>query len=165
MKTSALPAIVAALVGLAAGAAQAQVIATTSTNVYLRAGPAAEYPAVGLMPQGLEVSVQGCLADYTWCDVSAVGYGRGWAHASLLNQPFGGGNAPLAEVAPRLGIGVVGFALLDYWLDHYRDKPFYAERRRWAERWRSTHPGQPAPVVPGVPRVQPRAPDQSGPGG
>ncbi len=129
-------------------AAQAQPQpATTGKSVNLRAGPARDFPVVAILPAGLVVSVQGCLPEYTWCDVIA-GYYRGWVYAGNLNYFYQGRYGPLQTYAPVIGLVVLSFILDDYWGRHYIDRPWYRERHRWDSR--------PYPASPPQPRVRPR---------
>lgn len=121
--------------------------ATTSKRVNLRAGPARDFPLVAVLPAGLVVSVQGCLPEYTWCDVIA-GYYRGWVYAGNLNYFYQGRYGPLPSYAPVIGLVVLGFILDDYWGHHYVDRPWYRERHRWE--------GRPYPAPVPAPRVRPR---------
>jgi uncharacterized protein YraI len=113
--------------------AQAQQLAYTAEQLTLRAGPSPEYPIVLTLPAGLQVNVLGCLGDYLWCDVSA-GSSRGWAYAGNLTYYHQNQHLPLNTVAGVVGIGVLGFALNDYWHDHYRDRPWYRDRSYWHRR-------------------------------
>lgn len=118
----------ALLLGLAGGAAAAPGIATAP--VEMRAGPGLEYPPVALVSPGIPLEIIGCLQGYAWCDVGA-GPSRGWLPAGYLQFLQAGRAVPLPDYAPRLGVPVIGFRLGDYWGDHYRDRPWYAERERW----------------------------------
>ena len=127
-------------------AVQAQQLAYTAEQLTLRAGPSPEYPIVMTLPAGLQVNVLGCLSDYLWCDVSA-GSARGWAYAGNLTYYHQNQHLPLNSVAAVVGIGVLGFALNDYWHDHYRDRPWYRERSYWYRRPHPStyyHPSRPA---------------------
>lgn len=116
------------------GTAQAQAQAAyTSTTVHLRAGPGADYPVVAILPAGLQISVQGCVNDYSWCDVAA-GPNRGWVYAGYINYYYQNSYVPLLNYGTLIGIGILPFILDDYWGSHYHDRPWYPERDRWAER-------------------------------
>jgi len=52
---------------VSAGTAFAQTEAYTNSPANLRAGPAPDYPLVAQIPEGVLVSVIGCLSDYSWC--------------------------------------------------------------------------------------------------
>lgn len=114
-----------------AAPAMAQQLAVAATEVNLRAGPDQGYPIVVILPPGAQVVVQGCLADYQWCDVT-YGHNRGWAHAGGLHYPYQSRYVPLPNVASTIGIGVIGFTLGSYWDDHYRGRSWYHERDRWS---------------------------------
>lgn len=137
------------------GAAQAQA-AYTAKSAHLRAGPARDYPVVAVLPAGLAIWVQGCLADYTWCDVT-VGADRGWVYAANISYTYQGNPVPVLRYGPEIGIAIVGFMLLDYWADHYRDRPIYRDRDRWAHR-------PPAPRVAPPVIGRPAAPRYDAPG-
>ena len=125
-------AMAAAAVALAAAAstAQAQQLAMTVEQANLRAGPDPSYPTVAVVPPGVYVTVQGCLADYRWCDVS-FGPERGWVFAANLQYVYENRPVPLPSVGALVGIGVLAFVLNDYWHDHYRGRPWYHDRRYW----------------------------------
>ncbi|MES2483052.1 MAG: SH3 domain-containing protein [Pseudomonadota bacterium] len=147
-------------------AAQQPPIGLTSTAVNLRAGPAPDYPIVMVLPPGYQVAVQGCLPDYTWCDVLA-GPERGWLDATYINYPYLHTHVPVLTYGPTLGIAVVPFVHNDYWLNYYRNRPWYSDQRRW-----SRQPAPPLPYPPRPPsgeiRPRPQLPSPSGfvgPGG
>ncbi len=147
--------------------AQAQ-LAYASKNVHLRAGPARDYPVIAILPAGFGLSVQGCLSDYSWCDVIA-GPNRGWAYAANISYAYQGTYVPMLDYGAQIGIAVIGFILLDYWTDHYRDRPIYRERDRWMHRPRPPQvvgPGGQRPPQQGAPGGQrPQPPQQGIPGG
>jgi uncharacterized protein YraI len=165
MKSTALPILLAGLLPVLASAQQ---IAMTAEQINLRAGPDSNYPIVSVLQPNSQVIVQGCLQDYSWCD---VGFGpvRGWVYAGVLRYPYQNGYAILPQVAPMVGIGVIGFAFGDYWHSHYRGQPWYREQNVWvhsAPPPRYVRPGpaprehgehdrgyqeRPAPVAPAAP--------------
>lgn len=128
--------------------------AYTSANVHLRAGPARDYPVVAVLPQGFELSVQGCISDYRWCDVIA-GPHRGWIHAGYLVYPYGGHRVPVMTYGPQIGFVIISFVLIDYWDDYYPRYWFYRDRDYWAHR-------HPPPSHPGVRPPSPPRPPQDG---
>ena len=80
-----------------------------------------------MLARGVQVAVQGCLPDYTWCDV-IVGQNRGWLFADAIQYPYQSSMVPLSTYGAVIGIGVLGFAMNDYWGQHYRARPWYRER-------------------------------------
>lgn len=147
------------------GPAQAQSAALarralTTTSVHLRAGPSRDYPAIAVLPRGTAVWVEGCLRDISWCDV-ITGAERGWIYAMNLSFEVQGELVPVPRLAPEMGIGIIGFLLGSYWAEHYRDRPWYAERDRWH---RPPLPPQPPPPGRHIPPVPPSPPAQAGPG-
>jgi uncharacterized protein YraI len=100
------------------------------TNVNLRAGPGTNYPVIVVVPARSWVSIQGCQADYAWCEVISEG-NRGWMRSIYLQGWYQGHYYSLRDYAPRLGYPVVAFDIEPYWQSHYRDRPFYGERARW----------------------------------
>ena len=110
----------------AANAAPAYVVETTE----MHAGPDFDYPTVRVIHDGREVFINGCLDDWSWCDVS-FHEDRGWVAGDDLAADYNGGRAGLVSVGPLLGIGVLAFSFDDYWDRYYRGRPFYAQRSRW----------------------------------
>jgi hypothetical protein len=68
------------------------------------------------------------------------------------------------DYGPVIGIGVLGFVLDDYWPRHYRERRWYPERHRWADRPPPPRFRPSAPPRPGFqrPRPQPAVPLQPG---
>jgi uncharacterized protein YraI len=151
------------IVGLAAALPAAAIADTayTTTAVNLRAGPDADYPLVRWVPEGTEVEVYGCLADYRWCDVEAYG-DRGWMSASYLVYPYQNSAVPIVTYGAVIGLPLVGFTFDSYWHDHYRRRPWYDDRQRWAHRHRPEyhppHYRQPAYRPPQRPHPEHRPP-------
>jgi uncharacterized protein YraI len=128
--------------------AQAQgQLAYTAKTVNLRAGPARDYPIVATLPPRFQVAVQGCLPDYTWCDVIA-GPSRGWMYAGNINYAYQNTYVPVLNYGAVIGIGVLAFVLDDYWGRHYHNRSWYGDRHRWANR--------PAPAAPRYHRPPPQ---------
>ncbi len=120
-------AVTALAISSAADAYQAYVTASEP----LLAGPGTDYPPVADLSSGEPVEVYGCVDGWYWCDVSFQGY-RGWFDGTQLVYPYEGQRVPLGEFGVRIGIPVVGFSFDEYWGAHYRDRPFFAERQRYA---------------------------------
>lgn len=145
-----------ALGSLLPATADAQQLAYAATTLNLRAGPDPVYPVVAVVPAGAQVAVQGCLANYSWCDVIA-GYSRGWVYAPYLNYPYQGAYVALPTVAGVVGLAILAFTLDDYWSAHYRGRPWYAQRYRYAQRVPSQPLfAAPAPRTRVVPAPAPR---------
>jgi len=121
-----------ALLLAAAGIASAQ-NAYTSRPMNVRAGPNREYPLVAQVDAGAPLDVNGCLNDWSWCDVSFDG-NRGWMYAGGISFLYQGGRVPLYSYGPRLGLPIVTFSLGAYWGQYYRGRPWYAQRNVWANR-------------------------------
>ena len=149
--------LVAALLPLASPARAEPAYA--AKTAHLRAGPGRSYPVVAVLPSGLPVEILGCVAGYTWCDVIA-GRQRGWVYARNLWHRHGDVDGPVLDHGAEIGIAIVGFLLLDYWRDHYRDRPWYGDRNRWAHPPR---PPGPPPAPPPQPPRPPRAPEPARP--
>ena len=101
------------------------------TNVNLRSGPDLGYPGIAVVPVGDEVLVQGCLDDWSWCDVSWQGL-RGWMAGGLIEYDYADGRVEIQDYGPQLGLPVVSFIFDLYWSNYYRDRPWYRERVRWS---------------------------------
>lgn len=144
-------AVAAALAGLAWPASQAfaQIVAYTSSPVDLYAGPSGDYPVVSQIGPGQTVTVNGCVSDYSWCDVSLYDL-RGWVYAGYLTYPYQGQYVPLQGYGSVIGLPVIGFSLGAYWDNYYRNRPWYGERDRWAHVPAPGYGGHP----PGPPAVR-----------
>ena len=99
------------------------------------AGPGSDYPVVATLAPGVGLRINGCLNDYSWCDVS-FGPNRGWAYAGDLGYAYQSTRVPILEYGPRLALPVITFSLGNYWDRYYRGRPWYRERNDWDRRWR-----------------------------
>lgn len=145
-----------AVVGTAAVAGNAY----TQGQVNLRAGPSVDYPIVMSIPPGSLLAVNGCLDDFTWCDVDWEG-NHGWVYGSYLYYDYQNRRVPVLDVGAALGIGVIAFNLGDYWGRYYVGRPWYARRSYWNNR---PPPPRRPPMRPRPPYV-PGRPPHGGPGG
>lgn len=115
--------------GMSTASAATGGIAVTSVN--LRAGPSTKYPVVTVLPQNAALTVYGCAAGGSWCDVSWGG-SRGWMSANYIYVSYNGQQTVLTtSVAPAIGITTVSFTAI-YWDTHYRSYP-------WHDRWNHYH--------------------------
>lgn len=112
-------------------------------NVNLRAGPDVDYPPLLVLPAGAQVSIQGCVDGWGWCDVIA-GPERGWVAGTFIEQGYDGGRVVVTDYGARIGIPIVAFTIGSYWDDHYRHRAWYGERDRWSHR----HAGYRSPPRP-----------------
>ena len=145
--------LTAALAMLAAlpATSYAQQLAYVSKEVNLRAGPSSDYPVVAILGAGVSITVEGCMSDYQWCDVS-VGPHRGWVYAGNIIYPYQGSNVPVLTYGAAIGIGVIAFSIGHYWDDYYRARPWYPQRQHWIDRPHPVfRPGfqHPPPLNPG----------------
>jgi uncharacterized protein YraI len=118
-------------VPLAASAAPAYAL----QGAEIFAGPGNDFPVVAQLGPGVRVNVNGCLTDYSWCDVS-FGPNRGWAYAGDLAYPYQNRRVPILQYGPTLALPTVTFSVGNYWDRYYRGRPFYRERGQWEQRWR-----------------------------
>lgn len=130
-------AVAAALCAVPLGAGATPAYSNHATPIF--AGPGTDYPLVGRIAGGAVVNVNGCLADYSWCDVN-LGPNRGWvagAELSSTTYRYHNQRAPLAVYGPQIGLATLSFVLGDYWDRNYRNRPFYRDRNHWEERYRA----------------------------
>lgn len=142
----------ALLAPLVATAQQAQ----TAKWVHVRAGPAREYPLVLQLPPAAPVQVQGCLSDFSWCDVITPDNSRGWIYGGNLVYPYQNNAVPIIQYGPSIGLPIVTFVLGTYWGTYYRQRSWYGDWNRW-DRWNHQHfrPGMRPPPPPHRPDFRP----------
>jgi uncharacterized protein YraI len=101
---------------------------TAAVDLNMRAGPDPQYPIVGLIPAGQEVTLYGCIDDRSWCDVG-FGANRGWSYSAYLvfdasvPEPVVVLNPP-----PEIVVPAIQYDPNAYFDAYYADQPFYAER-------------------------------------
>ena len=78
---------------------------TVSAGVNLRDAPDVRAQRVAVLPVGTEVELGTCLADRSWCRVSA-GSQSGWASARYLSAATDNGRVRLAESEEDLRVAV-----------------------------------------------------------
>ncbi|MDR3367653.1 SH3 domain-containing protein [Rhodoferax sp.] len=160
--------LVVALTGLPV-ASSAQQLGYAAKEINLRAGPSRDYPVVAVIGSGVSFVVDGCVADYRWCDVT-VGQDRGWVYAGNIIYSYQGASVPLLSYGAALGIGIIAFSVGDYWDSYYRNRPWYPQRQRWMDRpqpvFRPQPHGRPGQVMghpePNRPRTMPGMPQSPG---
>jgi uncharacterized protein YraI len=133
--------------------------AFTARPMNVRAGPNRDYPLVAQLDAGAPLDVQGCLSDWSWCDVSFDDT-RGWIYAGGVSFVYQGERVPLYSYAPSLGLPIVTFSLSTYWGDYYRGRPWFAQRNEWAHRRlppRMRPAGRPHAGPPPMPSGRPAA--------
>ena len=140
MRKTQLVACIAAALAAAPIAASAQQPAYAMEGAEIYAGPGQDYPMVARLAPGVAVRVQGCLSDYTWCDVT-FGGNRGWVYGGELGYAYQSRRVPIAEYGPRLALPVITFSLGNYWDHYYRGRNFYHERNDWERRWQDNRGG------------------------
>lgn len=105
---------------------------------WLRAGPDHDYPVLRRLAYGTQVSVYGCLRDWSWCDVSYQ-RDRGWVPGRDVASNYQGRRRSIGTIAPYLGVAIISFAFGSYWDNHYRDRSFYRERDRWERQYQQNY--------------------------
>ncbi|WP_295556947.1 SH3 domain-containing protein [uncultured Hyphomicrobium sp.] len=117
----------------------------STANVNVRTGPDTDFPSVGVIPEGDEVEITGCLRDESWCDVIWAG-NRGWVYSEYLAFEQRGEYVRLPDVGPAVfRIPFVTFTARDYWDRHYVGRPWYSDRGRWYSYKVRPRPGWRAP--------------------
>lgn len=79
--------------------AMAELTASATTDLNLRAGPGAWHEVTTVIPAEAEVTVNQCYKEANWCDVTFDGT-QGWAYGAYLETPLG--EDKYAVVAPEV---------------------------------------------------------------
>ena len=108
--------------------------ATTTSAVNVRSAPDSIFPTVTWLLGGTSVTVQGCTANWRWCDVIA-GRNRGWVYTRYLSVPSNGSAVTIIRGGPNLGLPQAEFSLGAYWDEHYRAERWFAQKAEWQRRW------------------------------
>lgn len=95
-----------------AGLAQAEMAATTASDIEVRSGPGAEFPTVGVATRGSEATLDGCIEGSRWCRVDVNGM-RGWVYAQYLNVEQNGASVVVQDHRDDLGIPTVTYEQTD----------------------------------------------------
>lgn len=114
----------------------------TITAVSLRAGPDVDYPRVTFLPAGTRLEINGCIDDWSWCDVSVWGRERGWVFGDYLQYRDHDRRYLIHDYGSRSGLPILEFALDTYWTTHYRNQRWYGDRDRWNSGGRHRHDGR-----------------------
>jgi uncharacterized protein YraI len=102
-----------------------------TASVYLRAGPDSSYPRVARLHAGESIVIEGCVDDWSWCDVSGR-EDRGWVSAHYLQHEYEGHRVLIPRYGVRIGIPIISFVFGSYWNDHYRSRSWYRDRDRYS---------------------------------
>lgn len=102
------PLLAGAMLFSGAGLAQAEMMATTATDLTVYSGPGTDYLSVGVATRGSSAALDGCLDGQGWCRIDVNGM-RGWAYAQELTMDLGGAAVIVEERRTDLGIPVVTY--------------------------------------------------------
>lgn len=102
------PLLAGAILLIGAGLAQADMMATTATDLTVYSGPGTEYPSVGVATRGSSAALDGCLDEESWCRIDVNGM-RGWVFAQELTVDYNGAPVVVQERRVDLGVPVVSY--------------------------------------------------------
>jgi uncharacterized protein YraI len=120
-----------------------------TANVNERSGPSTSYPAITVIPAGSPITIYGCLADGSWCDIS-WGPNRGWMSAAYLQVNYQSHRVPVRGFT---GIPYITFNFGSYWDSHYRNRPFFNQKNKWSGfHWQQPGNNNPPPMPPQPPK-------------
>jgi len=128
-----------------APAGVAQMMATLTAGVHLRAGPDIFFPSVMILPPGAGVQVFGCEQGFNWCDVQ-FGLNRGWVDAAFLQAVGPAGPVLIASSPAMVGVPVVTFSFNNYWNTYYVGRPWFGRRAFYYNHWNRFPHGRPPPI-------------------
>ncbi|MBB3590090.1 uncharacterized protein YraI [Rhizobium sp. BK529] len=97
-----------AFLAVSAGFAQADMVATSISDLNIRSGPGPQYPSVGVAMRGSTAVLDGCIEGSRWCRVDVSGV-RGWVYAQYLQVDQGGSPVIVEQHRAELGVPVVTY--------------------------------------------------------
>lgn len=98
-----------------------------TSRLEVKAGPDFDYPTVGVARAGSRLNINGCLPDWSWCDVT-TSRDRGWARGNDLQAEYRGRRIVYGAA---WNVPTFTFNFTSYWNSHYKARPFFRERTRW----------------------------------
>jgi uncharacterized protein YraI len=128
--------VAAAAALVVAGPARADTTTTTTTTWTvqttndLRSGPDASFPVVASIPANATMTVEGCLQNRSWCDVSWNGQ-RGWLPGDTIQTVYQAKPVIIRNVGPDMVIPVETYSTATYWDTNYKNAPFYTQREHY----------------------------------
>ncbi len=93
----------------------------------IKAGPDDDYPTVATVRYDSPLEINGCLRNWSWCDVTTR-RGRGWVHGRNIQAQREGRRV---EFGAPWGVPQFSFNFDTYWDKNYRGQQFYRDRDRW----------------------------------
>ncbi|TXI01622.1 MAG: DUF1236 domain-containing protein [Rhizobium sp.] len=94
------------------GLAQAEMSATTATDIEVRSGPGAEFSTIGVATRGDAAMLDGCIEGSRWCRVDVNGM-RGWVYAQYLSVEQNGASVAVQDHRDDLGVPTVTYEQTD----------------------------------------------------
>lgn len=88
------------------GPAAADVTATATTDLNVRAGPGTEYAVIGMIEAGGTAAIGGCIEGSKWCSVS-LGGTTGWAYSDYLVADLSGSPVVITDRPAEVEIPAV----------------------------------------------------------
>ena len=129
---AALAAGVSAIAAVPANAAPGY----ATDRLEVKAGPDYDYPTVAYARSGSRLEINGCLRDWSWCDVTTP-RGRGWVIGEDIVAEREGRRIVYGSA---WGVPTFTFNVGTYWDNNYRNRGFYRDRDNWDRRWRDYEP-------------------------
>ena len=90
------------------GAAMAQTAVTATTDLNIRSGPGPQYPVVGAISIDGQATLNGCLENSKWCQVSFNGV-QGWSYSDYLIADNSGVEVVVTERPAEMSVPVVTY--------------------------------------------------------
>lgn len=95
----------------------------------IKAGPDARYPTVGFARYDTPLEINGCLRNWTWCDVTTRRT-RGWVQGRDIQAAS---NGRRMEYGTPWNVPQSDFDFDNYWDNNYRGQQFYRDRNRYEQ--------------------------------